>query len=218
MSASDPSSEAVIPPRDGLDEQIGQAFRSFLPRPDLFGRIIAAAANEGLTAESKSKWFADFVGRTTATEDVVAEPITAEFEDFRIGVATITTPHLAAAQLPLDLRSGELAELQHWLESARVPGPSGDLRSRMGFGPIGCKAFHWQGQRFSVVCFYDSQRRGIHLFTISGRELSEPPPAVEPEFETIGGLPTASWSQGDNTHVLVAGLPGLDLRRMFTGA
>ncbi len=85
------------------------------------------------------------------------------FEDFRMELATVTTPQLAAKMLPLDLRSAELSELLAWLQEARAPQAGLDgLRAPQDFSPIGCKTFEWFGNRFSVVCYYD-RKRGVHL-------------------------------------------------------
>jgi hypothetical protein len=118
--------------------------------------------------------------------------------------------------LPLDLRSSDLAELLSWLQEARAPqaGPDG-LHTPQDVSPIGCKTFEWFGNRFSVVCYYDRGKRGVHLFSIHGRALENAPPEGEPSLLTLGGLATASWSRGEMSFVLVGGTPGMDLNRFL---
>lgn len=138
------------------------------------------------------------------------------FEDFRVGVATARTPRFTSALVGLDLESGELFQLADWLAQAKAPRPEGSgCRSEGKFGPLGCKTFHWRGERFSVICFYDQRNRGVHLFSISARSLRNPPPEGAPQRFPLGGLPTATWSRGGNSFDLVAGTPGLDLGELF---
>jgi hypothetical protein len=216
MSLPEPNSPANPPQDDALDRSIRQALSSVEPPPNLFSKIIAAAGEQDATVASavlaKPSWrpslrglFAKLFGSGRL-----------RFEDFRLEVATVTTPQLAAKMLPLDLRSGELAELLDWLREARAPKPAPDgLRTPEDFGPVGCKMFEWLGQRFSVVCFYDRGKRGVHLFSIHGRALQHAPSEGVPAWLTLGGLPTASWSRGEMSFVLVGGTPGMDLRRFF---
>lgn len=201
---------------DALDRSIRQAMQAIEPPPNLYGKILAAAA-EGNPATAdepaaKPSWF-----RTIAAAggQLIGGALAA-FEDFRVEVAKVTTPQLVAARLNLDLRSGELSQLVDWLTQAKAPHPDGSgVRLPGGFGPVGCKTFEWRGQRFSVICFYDQGERGAHLFSISGRSLHQPPLEGPPQWLTLGGLPTASWSRGDTSFVLVAGTPGMDLTGYF---
>jgi hypothetical protein len=205
------------PPPDGLDRSIRQALRAIEPPPDLYGKILAAAAAEPSPAAAdelvtKPSWWnaiaaagARFFGTARGA-----------FEDFRIEVATVRTPQLVAGRLKLDLRSGELSQLVDWLAQARSPRPEGsEFRPSGNFGPVGCKTFQWRGKRFSVICFYDQNKRGMHLFSISGTSLQRPPPGGAPQWCTLGGLPTASWSRGGTSFVLVAGTPGMNLGEYF---
>jgi len=211
MSPPDPNTP---PPEDALDRSIRQALAGVEPPPNLFGKIIAAAGQqaEADAASGKSSWRAALANAASK----IAGAARIRFEDFRMEVATVTTPQLAARMLPLDLRSAELNELLDWLQESRAPRPTTEsLRTPADFGAIGCKTFDWLGHRFSVVCFYDRGKRGVHLFSIHGRALEDAPAEGAPMLLKLGGLPTASWSQGELSFVLVGGTPGMDLQRFF---
>ena len=213
MMSPEPIPSPTPPPEDALDRAIRQALSSVEPPPNLFGKIMAAAGEqENISAPAKSSW------RTTLAQAAakISGAVKMRFEDFRMELATVTTPQLAAKMLPLDLRSAELSELLAWLEEARAPQAGADgLLTPPDFNPIGCKTFEWLGNRFSVVCFYDRAKRGVHLFSIHGRALQDAPPEGLPSMLTLAGLPTASWSRGKMSFVLVGGTPGMDLRGFF---
>lgn len=216
MSNPDLNPAEDRPPLDGLDRSIRQALQAIEPPPNLYGKILAAAA-EGNPATAdepaaKPSWL-----RTVAVAGgQLMGTALAAFDDFRVEVATVTAPQLVAARLKLDLQAHELSQLVDWLAQARAPHPDGSgVRLPGGFGPVGCKTFEWHGQRFSVICFYDQGKRGAHLFSISGRSVRQAPPEGKPQWLTLGGLPTASWSRGDTSFVLVAGTPGMDLTGYF---
>jgi hypothetical protein len=208
MSLPESQPTPTPPPEDALDHAIRHALSSVEPPPNLFGKIIAAAGE----SPASSSWRTKLAGVAAK----ISGAARMRFEDFRMELATVTTPQLAAKMLPLDLRSAELSELLTWLQEARTPqaGPD-ELRAPRDFSPIGCKTFEWFGNRFSVVCFYDRGKRGVHLFSIHGRALEGAPAEGIPSWMTLGGLPTASWSRGEMSFVLVGGTPGMDLRRFF---
>ena len=211
MSPPETNPSAHPPSDDALDRAIRQALSSVEPPPNLFGRIVAAAGDDAAAA-AKPTWRSTLANAAAKFSGAARM----RFEDFRMELATVTTPQLAAKMLPLDLRSAELSELISWLEAARSPQAGADgLRTPPDFSPIGCKTFEWFGHRFSVVCYYDRGKRGVHLFSIHGRALEDAPPEGVPSWLTLGGLPTASWSRGETSFVLVGGTPGMDLHRFF---
>ncbi len=204
------------PPLDNLDFSIRQAMRAIEPPPDLYATILAAAAEPSPAAAdelvTKPSWWSTIAAAGARFFGTAR----GAFEDFRVEVATVRTPQLVAKRLQLDLRSGELSQLVEWLAHARSPRPDGSgFRPPGDFGPVGCKTFQWRGQRFSVICFYDQGKRGMHLFSISGHSLRQVPPEGAPQWCTLGGLPTASWSRGGTSFVLVAGAPGMNLGEYF---
>ena len=216
MNSLAPNPPDDLPPADELDRAIRHALSEVEPPPNLFGKILAAAAEhdpvKAVAPVAPLSWWASIV----AALGRFVGPVRLGFEDFRIEVATVKAPQLIAARLPLDLRSAEIAELMEWLGQARAPRPDGnEFRAPGGVGAVGCKTFEWLGQRYSVICFYDQGRHGVHLFSISGRSLRTRPAEGPPEWLTIGGLPTASWSHSEMSFVLVAGTPRADLRKYF---
>ncbi len=216
MSNPEPNLSDGRPPLDELDLLIRQAVRAIEPPPNLYGKILAAAAESGsaaaVEAEGKLSWWSSLAAAGARLFGTAR----GAFDDFRVEVATVRTPQLVAARLKLDLRSAELSQLVDWLDQARAPRPDGSgFRPEGNFGPVGCKTFQWHGQRFSVICFYDHGKRGVHLFSINGRSLHHPPPEGTPQWLTLGGLPTASWSHGGTSFVLVAGGPGMNLGEYF---
>jgi hypothetical protein len=212
MSPPEPNPSPTPPPEDALDRSIRQALSSVEPPPNLFLKIMAEAGEHAAASPSQPSRRSLLGGLWARWKGAPR----LRFEDFRMEVTTVTTPQLGAGVVRLDLRSAELSELLAWLDAARAPQPgANELRTPADYSAVGCRKFDWLGQRFSVVCFYDRGKRGVHLFSIHGRALQGAPSGSVPSWLTLGGLPTASWSRGEMSFVLVGGTPGIDLRRFF---
>jgi hypothetical protein len=67
---------------------------------------------------------------------------------------------------------------------------------------IGGGALEWKGHKVALACMRED-RRGLWLFVISKAGLFGAPATETPRVQMVDVMPTATWSQGDNTYLLM---------------
>lgn len=226
-----PSSPEPHPdnPRDDLDRVISATLREVMPPPSLRERLRAipvATATEEKPAEAKvvrgpwtglprrSLWLA--AAAVLAVAAMFGWRQRADrwgFDAFRLTAANEIVPLLQGeerpGQLHLDFLSSDPAAIAAWLRAQGAPEPSAKvpLRADAGFRPVGCKVFEWNGTRYSLACFYTTDGRSVHLFTMPLAAFPAggvPAAGKEPEVRRIGERDVAAWTEGLLVRVLVA--------------
>ncbi len=207
------------PEMDALDRAIAGALRSLQPPGELLARILAEerALREapvrvvpGPWFTSARFWLAAAAVLFVALSFYLGQPVRGEFDQFSGWVARVEAPEVIAGRANLSLMSDEMGSLEAYLRAVNAPSVSGGFQPSDGFKPVGCKTIKWRGMTCSLVCFYDSQGRGAHLFIARAGDFHTRPGGT-PRFAMVGNLETASWSRGSNSFVLV-GAPGVNVR------
>lgn len=122
------------------------------------------------------------------------------------------------SQRQLDHVVGDISEIRKWLASQTCPAPATLPAQVRGLPIFGCAKMNWREQPMSVVCFDLGGGREVHLVTISLENLPAAPPEGTPEYATINGYMTASWSEGDVAMMLIGKVGRADLEKLFTAA
>jgi anti-sigma factor RsiW len=84
-----------------------------------------------------------------------------------------------------------------------------------GSGLTGCRVLDWHGQKISMLCYGSSSSGHIDLFVADAKVFPDAPPEDKPQFASSGGMPTASWSHGGMTYLMVAHNADADLRKLL---
>lgn len=212
------------PAFDAVDRSIAQALRASQPPAGLKERILAARAAE-LEAELEAKtvrgpwflrptvWLAAAAMLVAAFAALTHFGQTKSFDDFRTRVVAVDARKVMGGGLPWAVRTPDHGSINAYLRQTRLAGNVDAIQPPAGYGALGCRVFQWKGIRYSVVCFYDAQKNGVHLFMASSASFAQPP-GETPQFAQLGGLPTATWSKDGVSYILV-GSESLDLREML---
>ncbi|MBS0659888.1 MAG: hypothetical protein JSR82_16740 [Verrucomicrobia bacterium] len=212
------------PAADAADQSIARALRGAGPPAGLKERILAARA-AALEAELEAKtvrgpWFMrPSIWLAAAAMLVAAFAVlthfgqTRSFDDFRTRVVAVDARKVMGGGLPWAIRTPDRATLNAYLRQANLPGQVEAIQPPAAYGALGCRVFQWKGIRYSVVCFYEDEKHGVHLFMASSASFAQPP-GETPQFAQLGGLPVATWSKDGVSYILV-GSESLDLREML---
>lgn len=222
MSSSTDSHDR--PPFDAADRAIASAMQAHAPPAGLKERILAAqAAAARSEAESKtiqgpwfrrpSLWLAAAALFVAAFGVLSFFRSTQSFDDFRTRVVAVDARKVMGGGMPWAIKTSDRPGLNAYLRNASLAGDVNAVQTPPAYGAIGCRVLHWKGIRYSVVCFYDNQRNGVHLFMADSRSFLQPP-GETPQFTQLGGLPTATWSKDGVSYILV-GSATVDLRGML---
>lgn len=104
----------------------------------------------------------------------------------------------------MDLETSDPARLRQFIERKGAPA---DYRLTQGLEQLPLKGGglqRWRGNPVSMVCFNRPGDKMLFLFVMKRAALKDPPPenAAKPQVAQLGGLVTASWTQGDNAYLL----------------
>ena len=212
------------PAFDAVDRSVAQALRASQPPAGLKERILAARAAE-LEAELAAKtvrgpwflrptvWLAAAAMLVAAFAALTHFGQTKSFDDFRTRVVAVDARKVMGGGLPWAGRTPDRDSINAYLRQTSLAGSVDAIQPPAGYGALGCRVFKWKGIRYSVVCFYDAQAHGVHLFMASSASFAQPQ-GETPQFAQLGGLPTATWSKDGVSYILV-GSESLDLREML---
>lgn len=118
----------------------------------------------------------------------------------------------------MDVESSDLAQIRAYLAQKRAPADfvlPGKVAQTQA---VGGGVLAWQGRPVAMICFRTGKplspgvRSDLLLFVINRQDLAEPPPVGAPEFNTVGNLSTATWTEGGKVYLL-AGFDAADLRQ-----
>jgi len=121
---------------------------------------------------------------------------------------------LVSGEYKLDVETEDLPKLQTFFAERGWPADYAVPAALQGYPLEGGMAVRWHGERVSVVCFgsEDDESKDMWLFVVEARALPDAPPSVEPAFESVAALTTASWHYGGKVYLLAARGDGPNLR------
>lgn len=220
---SDPALSAWADEQQRTDAALALKLLSVQPPAGLRETILAGGkvSRRGLRA-----WFEQKVWRNfTNSEMVAAVVVAAVFLIAAIfgnneprnwqSAGALEVARIENTQRELDHVVGDMSEIRQWLAKQTCPAPATLPVQVQGLPIYGCAKMNWRGQPMSIVCFNLGGGREIHLVTVSVENLPAAPPEGAPEYATINGYMTASWSEGDVAMMLIGKVERADLEKLF---
>lgn len=127
----------------------------------------------------------------------------AEVEKIEHGEATI------------DHQVADMPDIRAWLAAQSAPVPGDTMPAALAkLGIYGCSKRTWQGQAMTIVCFKLGPGKDVHLIALSNVNLADAP-GDAPEYSTVAGYTTASWSEGSLTMMITGKVTKAELVRLF---
>ncbi|MEM9444228.1 MAG: hypothetical protein AAGA18_02650 [Verrucomicrobiota bacterium] len=115
----------------------------------------------------------------------------------------------------LDFQASSYQELKNYLEKGGWPTFEQLPRGLRGLASLGCKGFHWNGRRVSLICFQPHQGKPLHLFAIEQEAWQDQNIKSEPLFAQFEGWKSASWQNNGMTYLLLRDQPDTSLADFF---
>lgn len=110
----------------------------------------------------------------------------------------------------MDLTTNDAAQIQVYLAKNNAPSdyvlPAGLQKVTM----TGCAIKNWQSSKASMICFntgklpQGGQHSDLWLFVVDRTTVKNSPLITSPKFESVNGLMTVAWTQGNNLYLLGA--------------
>ncbi len=215
LSKHDPALGSWFANEQAIDSRISGKLLSFPVPPDLKTQLLAARKVVPLRPWWQHPvWLsaaACFVSVLALSAWLIYSTRQPRFADFRSYVVD------TAAQLDhLDLLSTNLVEVRQWLADHHGPNDFVVPVGIKGSPSVGCREFHWKGQRVSLVCFKTDNLGTVHLFVIDRSILQNAPSGTAPELAANNkGIATAAWSSEQRVYVLAGKVDERELRRLL---
>ncbi len=221
---ADPALSAWADEQQRTDAALALKLLSVQPPAGLRETILAGGkvSRRGLRA-----WFEQKVWRNFTNSEMVAAVAVAlvlavailfsknEPHDWQ-SAGALEVACIESSQRNLDHVVGNMDEIRKWLAGQTCPAPATLPPQVRGLPIFGCAKMDWHGQPMSIVCFDLGGGREVHLVTVSIENLPDAPPQGDPEYATIKGYMTASWSEGDVAMMLIGKVGQEDLEKLFT--
>ena len=118
----------------------------------------------------------------------------------------------------LDIEHPQPAHLVDWLRERAAPSPSALPPALASHPSFGCKTIDSHGRKVSLICFDLGNKEQAHLFTTPRAGLRLPPPQSHPIFAHRRHWNLASWSSGEDVHMLASELDVEKLRALLPAA
>lgn len=102
----------------------------------------------------------------------------------------------------MDLVTNDLNQIREFLANRGAPADyhlSPPLQKLPG---VGCAFLKWQNQPVSLICFRLGEQDLVWLFVTPQSTVQDPPPSTNPQYQTVGKLMTASWTEQGKTYLL----------------
>ena len=115
----------------------------------------------------------------------------------------------------LDTEKEQPAQLVDWLREHAAPVPSAIPPALASHPTFGCKAIDSRGRKVSLICFNLGNEDQAHLFTTSRTGLKFEPPEKHPAFAKTHHWNLASWSSGNDVHMLATQMDEKRLRALL---
>ena len=116
----------------------------------------------------------------------------------------------------LDIEHPQHAHLVDWLREHAAPAPSKFPTALASSPTFGCKTIDSHGRKVSLICFDLGNKEQAHLFTTPRAGLKLTPPENHPLFGHRRHWNLASWSSGENVHMVASQMDGEKLRALLT--
>jgi hypothetical protein len=128
------------------------------------------------------------------------------FENFRDRMVST-----ALREYRMDIVTNDMGVLRQTLEAKGAPADYQLSHSLQNLQLTGGAALTWRNHPVSMVCFDRGNKSMVFLFVMKSNALKNPPP-TQPRILAANNLYSASWSQGDNTYLMLGspspGFPG----------
>jgi anti-sigma factor RsiW len=118
----------------------------------------------------------------------------------------------------------EMPSINQWLVAQTCPAPASLPEPVRKLQIFGCSKVLWNNQPMSIVCFNLGEGKEVHLVTIERRHLPGSPPDkalknfTGPEYASINGYETASWSEGGVAMMLLGKVPRTELEKLLAAS
>jgi hypothetical protein len=113
---------------------------------------------------------------------------------------TITS--LVDGRSNFDAQSHSASQLVNWLQTNQAPVASSLPKNLETMESLGCKAFLWNQELVSVICFTRPDGGLIHLVITKASAASDRALKGEPQLIQHGEWATATWREGDKVYML----------------
>ena len=116
---------------------------------------------------------------------------------------------------PLQLTSGNLADIQEWIGDNSVHKDLELPRALTAGSGVGCRVVDWNGESVALACFRLKGGQIAHLLVIDRQSLPDGPAPGAQHTASLEGMNTTAWSSGDKTFLLVSSAPEEALQRLL---
>ena len=117
-----------------------------------------------------------------------------------------------------DSISRQPAQLVDWLRAHAAPSPAAMPPALAVHPTFGCKTIDANGRKVSLICFNLGGHDQAHFFTTARAGLTIEPPEKHPVFGRKDHWNLASWSSGDEVHMLATQMDQTRLRALLPAA
>ena len=206
LAQRDPQLRAWLEDSQHFDRAISERLRSLDVPPDLRATILAGAK----LSRPRHWWQRGQLWAAAAAVVVLAAAIAIMWPASAPELATWQTDSLEIldavekAALSLDVENPQLAPLVDWLNTRAGPAPALVPLPLAGKRTFGCKMILSHGRKVSMICFDLGNREAAHLFTTPRAGLRILPPDNHPAFKQLRNWNLASWSSGQQVHMLAS--------------
>ncbi len=212
----DPQLRAWLEESQRFDEAIAGKLRGVPVPPDLRATILAGAK----FSQPRRWWQGSRVWALAAVLAVLASlfallrPPTSRLDAWQSDSLAILDSVLSGAA-NLDVQNPRPATLVDWLREHTAPAPSAIPLALAAHESLGCKTIDSHGRKVSLICFDLGGKELAHLFTTSRAGLKIEPPEKHPVFGKKDRWNLASWSSGEEVHMLATQIDETRLRTLL---
>ena len=115
----------------------------------------------------------------------------------------------------MDHMVGDMPAIRTWLAAQAAPMPGDTTPAALAkLGIYGCSKRTWQGHPMTIVCFKLGPGKDVHLIALANTNLADAP-GDAPEYSTVAGYTTVSWSEGAMTMMITGKVTKAELARLF---
>src|SRR5271170_6937232 len=105
----------------------------------------------------------------------------------------------------ITLESPDIANIQQWLQDRGVHTNFELPGGLQGKPAHGCRVVDWNGQKATMICFVLDDGEHVDFFVMDCAGLPGLPENGAPQFASVNGLMTATWSEGNKVYLLTGG-------------
>jgi uncharacterized membrane protein YbaN (DUF454 family) len=212
-AARDPELQAWLNQQQAFNLIVRDRLRHIQAPSDLKERILAHRAPVQKILWWKRPEFLAMAAMIVLLFCLVSYWVT--FKDqYRLADLRLRMAKYALTRYRMDIATNDMSVIRTFLTAK---GGHGDYVMPTGLGKLpgaGCALLSWQNRPVSLVCFRLGPKDLVWLFVIDRTALSDPPPTSQTQFEPVGKLMTAAWTQNGKTYLL-AGIGDKSLIQRF---